>query len=163
MTSKGRASSSDARTLPHGSSDEASREDQAAEDDAARLASRDAGQRLRLDQGASLVSAERPAAKVPWSEVCPACKLYPGQEHRYDETCKAERPAANSYWIGWGLGSHRARHVYPDGTVVTLCGKSGSLGNVSRGSEGAYPEKSEASCGTCRRLAINLGISLVQA
>ena len=35
------------------------------------------------------------AAKVAWSEVCPACKGAPGQGHRYDETCREEPPAAN--------------------------------------------------------------------
>ena len=34
------------------------------------------------------------AAKVAWSEVCPACKGAPGQGHRYDETCREEPPAA---------------------------------------------------------------------
>lgn len=35
-----------------------------------------------------------PAAKVSWSDLCPACKGYPDQGHRYDATCKEERPAA---------------------------------------------------------------------
>ena len=47
------------------------------------------------------------AAKAPWSAVCPACKLYPGQEHRYDETCKAERPAAwRQEWRSWGVWAY---------------------------------------------------------
>lgn len=65
-----------------------------------------------------------------------------------------------SYRIGWGLASHRARNVYPEGTVVTLCGKSGMLNSERPGSHRAYPEKGEATCGTCRRIAANLGIPL---
>ena len=44
------------------------------------------------------VSAERPAAPITrWSDLCPACKGAPGQGHRYDATCKEERPAATRY------------------------------------------------------------------
>lgn len=39
---------------------------------------------------------ERVAAKVSWSDLCPACKGYPDQGHRYDATCKEERPAATT-------------------------------------------------------------------
>lgn len=29
----------------------------------------------------------KPAAKISWRELCPACKGYPDQPHNYDRTC----------------------------------------------------------------------------
>ena len=48
------------------------------------------------------------AAKVSWSDLCPACKGYPDQGHRYDATCKEERPAAHVHeWEPVGMTTER--------------------------------------------------------